>query len=295
MIRFLLPLVLASGTHCLEPQNHISEFPRERKLVSLEKGSFGSITQNEEFRIIVEKMRYQVVPSGPDLAGFFALVVDGSLTGNPATRISSKDEEALRQFLLTRFDFDATSGRRTDGRPMLPEELKLIQNLLFDIIYSNNTISIQFLLQKYITLFGLRVYRAGLPTITVDLSLPRTPVPSLPSYNGFPNPGSTSQGSQAIETIETSSSSSQNSLGPAFPFELISGILRGSQAGTSSSSSGSQGASSSWGSVVRPTVYLYQARYGPNAPLPVTYTQTETLSLQAGRPSSGSPGLAGRF
>mgnify|MGYP003590102471 CR=1 FL=1 len=295
MIRFLLPLFLASGMDCLDPKNRISESSRERKLASIEKGSLSMITLNEEFRIIVEKMRYQVVPSGTNLAGFFALVVSGSLTGSPAIRIPSNDEEALRQFLLSRFDFDATSGRRRDGRPMLPDELKLIQNLLFDIIYSNNSINIQFLLQKYIILFGLRVYQPGLPTITVDLSLPRVPVPSLPPYNGFPSPGNTSQGSQTIETIETSSSSNQSSVGPVFPFDLISGILRDSQMGTNSSSSGSQETSSSRGSVVRPTVYLYQARYGPNAPLPVTYTQMETLSLQGGRPFSGSSLLAGRF
>lgn len=112
----------------------------------------------------------------------------------------------------------------------------------------------------------------------------------------------------SLTTSTTSQTSSQGQrAAPSFPFDTIfqsinrkqtvttnqnggNGGASGSQTQTQTQtqtqngqSSGAQGGAVATSSLVRPTMYLYQTTYGPNAPLPVTYTNQQSTAVQSRR------------
>ena len=119
-------------------------------------------------------------------------------------------------------------------------------------------------------------------------------------------------GSSTTSTASQSSSQGQRAA-PSFPFDTIFQSINRKQTVTTNQSGGNGGASGSQtqtqtqtqtqngqgsgaqsgavatSSLVRPTMYLYQTTYGPNAPLPVTYTNQQSTAVQSRRivPQSG--------
>ena len=304
--------------------------------------------------------------------------------GQSLSRAKQKD---LSDFLDANFDYNTETGRRSSGELISDDELRLIYNLIMEILEAPFDIELESILNKYTNLLRLQrlqfnsspalysfnhsapsslsstasisSYPSPSYTLSSALSTPPSKTPSSTSSTATPSTSSTSStttpsSTATPSTSSTSSTSStatssvpsvssskvddrsssvsqvsrpsasiilsenvrgsnrtsesrgglsdatrvQNQRGqnlfnnqtqanttqsissqpqttpPVFPFETLFKLLNKTKSEVSSTTE-SSGRVESSGSLVRPTVHLYQASYGPNAPLPVTYSNRQ--------------------